>query len=133
MTDGFKIYYGDGAPPIEGPPEVLSSLWIYPYENVMCIAWNDPEKGVADLGRVVIDQWDIYIYTDGLGWHGTNKYQNLMTHLGMHGCGPGGVRSVINGLWIPRSNFDAIIKRAWEDPGFDRKSATDPIREDGSE
>jgi hypothetical protein len=106
---------------------------MYPYEGVICIAWNDPKKGAEALGRVVLEQWDIYIYSDELGWHGTNKYKDLMTHLGMKGCGSGGVRAVLSGLWVPRADFDAIIKRAKTDPGFDRKSASDPIREDGTE
>ena len=126
----FKIYYHDKTV-VEGPLD--GDLWLFPYEGVQCIAWNDPTKGAGDLGRVVIDEWDIYIYSDGLGWHGTNKYKDLLTHLGMRGLGPGGVRSVINGLWLPRDIFDGIVKQAHTEPGFDRKSARDPLREDGTE
>ncbi len=126
----FKIYYADGTV-LWGPP--LTPIWEYPYDGVVCIAWGDPEKGSGDLGRVVLEQWDIYIYSDGLGWHGTNKYKDLLTHLGARGCGVGGVRSVLSGFWVPRSEYVSIIESAKIESGFDRKSACDPIREEGTE
>lgn len=122
----FKIYYGDGSV-YSGSPEDAPAL------DVQCIAWNDPNRGIHDLGRVVMSQWDIYIYSDHVGgWHGTNKYSDLLMHLG-HGCGPGGVRAVLQGAWINREDYFAIQNRAETDPGLRRKSATYPILEDGSE
>jgi len=120
----FGIYYGDGSVydgPIDG---ILCS------DNVQAIAWDDLEKGNQTVGRVVLQQWDIYIYSDPIGWHGTNKYADLLMHLGK-GIGIGGVRAVLTGGWIDRADYQSIIKRA-ETDGM-RKSAIDPVREDGSE
>ena len=124
MRLDFRIYYGDGST-YEGEPEGA------PAQNVQAIVWNDPESGAQDLGRVVLHQWDIYIYSDDIGWHGTDKYTDLLQHLGL-GIGPGGVRAVLTGRWIMRDKYQEIIKRAKTESGFDRKSASDPIREDGT-
>ena len=121
----WRIYYGDGST-FEGEPEQA------PSQNVQAIAWNDPVCGAADTGRVVLHQWDIYIYSDDIGWHGTNKYMDLLLHLGT-GLGPGGVRAVLTGLWIKTTHYNEIIERARTDSGMAPKSATDPLREDGSE
>lgn len=120
----FVIYYGDGTT-FSGRPEDA------PSENVQCIAWNDETKGPADLGRVVLHQYDIYIYSDGVGWHGTNKYADLMRYLG-RGCGVGGVRAVLSGEWLSRPKFDEILRKAETEPGLQPKSARDPMREDGA-
>ena len=121
----FRIYYGDRSI-FEGEPENA------PAQNVQAIAWNDPVKGARDVGRVVLDQWDIYIYSDDIGWHGTNKYMDLLQHLGK-GIGPGGVRAVLTGRWIQYDRYQQIIELAKTEPGLDYKSASDPIREDGTE
>ena len=125
MRLAFRIYYGDGST-YDGPPEGA------PDQNVQAIIWNDPRKGATDTGRVVLHQWDIYIYSDDIGWHGTNKYMDLLQHLGK-GIGPGGVRAVLTGRWISPEGYTAILERAKTDEGFDRKSATEPVREDGTE
>ena len=122
----FRIYYGDHST-YEGRPEGA------PAQNVQAIAWNDPVKGAADLGRVVMHEWDIYIYSDDIGWHGTNKFTDLLQHLGRRGCGPGGVRAVLTGRWIDYERFKGILKQARTEDGFDPKSATNPLLEDGSE
>lgn len=121
-----RIYYGDNTI-YQGEPEGA------PAQNVICIAWNDPTKGARDLGRVVLEQWDIYIYSDDIGWHGTNKYMDLLQHLGRKGCGPGGVRAVLTGRWIDFHNYKMIIEQAKTEPGFDHKSASRPVLEDGTE
>lgn len=122
----FRIYYGDHEI-YEGSPEGA------PPQNVQAIVWNDPVKGAEDLGRVVLNEWDIYIYSDDIGWHGTNKFTDLLQHLGRKGCGPGGVRAVLTGRWINRERYNEILTQARTEPGFERKSASDPIREDGAE
>jgi len=123
MTITYTIYYGDGST-FEGEPEDA------PNQNVQAIAWDDPTKGCQAVGRVVLHQWDIYIYSDDIGWHGTNKYSDLLQHLGKR-IGVGGVRAVLTGRWISKGVYEEILGRAQTD-GVN-KSATDPIREDGSE
>lgn len=123
----FTIYYGDGTTYV-GPPEGAPA---HSAHNVQAIAWDDPVKGNQTLGRVVLSEWDIYIYSDHVGgWHGTNKYADVLQHLG-RGCGPGGVRAVLQGAWISHDDFIEIRTRA--EMGGERKSASNPIREDGSE
>jgi len=121
----FRIYYGDGSI-YEGEPEGA------PPHNVQCIAWDDPNTSVESIGRVVLHEWDIYIYSDPIGWHGTNKYADLLQHLG-RGIGRGGVRAVLQGAWISEACYKAIRKRAETDPGMNRKNANHPLREDGRE
>ena len=119
----FRIYYGDGST-FEGSPEDA------PTEGVQCIAWDDETRGQGDIGRFVLSEWDIYIYSDRIGWHGTNKYADLLLHL-KQGCGAGGVRAVLTGLWIPWPEFVAIRERANTDPPFRDKSAARPLFEVG--
>ena len=116
----FRIYYSDGST-FEGEPEDA------PAEHVQCVAFNDPDLGYETVGRRVLRDWDIFIYSEGIGWHGTNKYADLRHHL-VHSK----VRRVLFGEWIPRDQFKAILHRAETDPPFRVKSATDPT-EDGSE
>lgn len=120
----FRIYYGDGST-FEGDPEDA------PASNVQCIVFNDSATEISNIGRVVLSQWDIYIYSD-IGWHGTNKYADLLQHLGK-GCGPNGVRAVLQGTWIARDKYFEIQRRAKSDPPFVNKSATRPVDEDGNE
>ncbi len=120
----FRIYYGDGST-FDGTPEQA------PVKIVTAIAWDDPDKGTATLGRVVLREWDIYIYSDPVGaWHGTNKYADLMNHLAL-GCGVGGVRAVLPGLWVNRTWYFETLERAKTDPPFSRKSSNHLLREDG--
>ncbi len=122
----FRIYYGDGSV-YEGIPEDA------PPEDVQAIAFNDPIHGPGDTGRVVLAEWDFYIYSDPVGgWHGANKYADLMRHLKI-GCGPGGVRAVLEGQWVDYETFKTIEKRARTDPGLNRKNANNPLREVGRE
>lgn len=118
-----RIYYGDGSI-FEGPPEDA------PTENVQCIAWDDPTRGTGDIGRFVLREYDIYIYSDDIGWHGTDKYFDLIQHLAK-GCGPGGVRAVLTGRWIGWAEYSAIVDRALNDPSLRQKSANRPVFEDG--
>jgi len=122
----FRVYYGDGTT-YEGSPEGA------PTDNVQAIAYNDPKKGPENTGRVVLTEWDFYIYSDPVGgWHGANKYADLLRHLKI-GCGPGGVRAVLDGQWVDYKRYKKICDRAWHDSGLDFKTAMDPVREDGRE
>ena len=116
-----RIYCGDGSY-YDGEPENS------PPTNVQCIAWDDPDKTAGNVGRVVLREWDFYIYSEGIGWHGANKYCDLLLHLTKRPCK---VRAVCLGEWIPRDKYKHIINRAETDGK--PKSAIDPIREEGSE
>ncbi len=121
----FRIYYGDGGPPYEGEPEDA------PTENVQCIAWDDPTRGTGDIGHFVLCEWEMYLYSDRVGcWIGVDKYEDLKRHLKL-GIGPGGVRAVVDGLWIAWDDFTAIRHRAETDPIFRFKSANRPKFEVG--
>ena len=120
-----RIYYGDDFI-YEG--EAVDAPSGKEHDGVQYIAWNDPTKGTADVGRIVLSEWDIYMYSSDLGWHGTNKYADLLMHLE-----DGKVERVLIGKWIAGSKYRAMGVRAWNDPGFERKSATNPLREVGRE
>ncbi len=128
MTPDFRIFYIDGST-FDGRPEDAPALL-----PVLCIIWNDPDKSNQGIGRPIVKEWDIYIYSDGVGgWHGTNKYGDLMNHLKQQGCGPGGVRRVLDGLWMNTEVYKNILAIAAKDPDFFPKSARDPLVEDGRE
>lgn len=119
------IYYGDGSV-FDGRPDDA------PTDNVQAIAWDDPTRGTGDIGRIVLSEWDLYIYSDDIGWHGTDKYFDLIQYL-QKGCGPGGVRAVLTGRWIGWKEFVAIRDRAQNDPDLRRKSANRPKFEVGGQ
>ena len=116
ITPQFRIYYGDGSV-FDGEPEDA------PTDDVQIIVWDDPTRGNGDIGRGSVYEYDIYIYSDDIGWHGTDKYADLLKHLKRKGLGPCGVRAVLEGFWIPRPTYLAIKDRAFNDPPFRRKSA----------
>ena len=103
-----------------------------------------PRQGVHHPGSCAIDPTAISrvagcsingpagFIRDSIGWHGTNKYCDLLQHLG-RGVGDGGVRAVLQGAWIAYDKYREIYRRAETDPGFPRKSSTRPVVEDGSE
>jgi len=111
----FRIYYGDGTT-FEGQAEDA------PADNVQAIVWNDPNRGSHHVGRIVLHEYDLYIYSDPIGWHGTDKYFDLIQHL-QQGCGVGGVRAVLTGRWIPWNKYQLIVTQATSDAGFDPKSS----------
>jgi hypothetical protein len=124
----FCIYYGDGSVFHCNPESGVSGPEAAPTQDVQCIAWNDPIRGTQNTGRVVMHDWDLYIYSDKVeGWIGTNKYADLVRHVQ-----GGGVRAVLEGKWIRREAFMKIRERAETDPGLNVKSAIHPS-EDGTE
>lgn len=120
----YKIYYGDGSTFDGDADNVKIAPAGWPSFGVQYIIGNDPAKGNQSTGLLTVYNVDIYIYSSDIGWHGTDKYHDLMTHL-EHGK----VIRVLAGLWIPRPRFLEIQNRALNDPDFNRKSAIDPARE----
>lgn len=127
----FRVYYGDGST-YTGQGETrnrISGPEGAPTQDVQCIAWDDPARGISDTGRVVLTDWDLYIYSDNVGgWMGTNKYADLVRHVQ-----DGGVRAVLEGKWIKREKYREIKERAYTEPGLRPKSARTPHLEDGTE
>ncbi len=121
----YRIYYGDGS---TYGGDVSKAPAAKDRDGVQCIIWNDPDLTNQQIGRVVMHDYDIYICSSDIGWHGTNKYADLMMHLEN-----GKVLRVLSGLWIDREKYKEIERRATKDPTFKPKSATDPVREDGAE
>ncbi len=120
-----RIYYGDDFI-YEG--DAAGSPSGKEHDGVQYIVSNDPDKSSQALGRVILSEWDIYMYSSDLGWHGTNKYADLLMHLE-----DGKVERVLIGKWINGAKYRAMGLRALNDPGLDRKSATNPLREVGRE
>ncbi len=106
----FKIYYGHQLP-IMGPPVGHGTWATLPNNDIICIAWNDPKKG-----RVTIELFDYYGYTDVIGWHGMRTVNDIITHIGFNGLGAGGMRFIGSGFWIPDEKYHEIMERAKNDP-----------------
>ncbi len=121
----YRIYYGDGS---TYGGDVTKAPAAKDRDGVQCIIWNDPDLTNQQIGRVVMHDYDIYIYSTDIGWHGTNKYADLMMHLEN-----GKVLRVLSGLWIDREKYKEIERRATKDPTFKRKSGANPVIEDGAQ
>lgn len=104
----------------EGPPEDA------PPRGVVCIAFKDNAPALYNCNHLILKEWDYYIYSSDIGWHGTSKTSDLLNHLGKR---PMTVKAVLQGLWIPTPDFHAIIKRAEQEHP---KSALNPLLEDGA-
>ena len=101
----FRIYYGDGTI-FEGTPENA------PVDDVQVIAYDDPDQGGK---RCTVYNHDMYVYSDvGGEWVGTSNYVDLLRRLKL-GCGPGGVRAVLEGRWLAAQEYADISQRARED------------------
>lgn len=98
---------------------------------VQAVVFNDDTDSTYSVGRIVLQQWDYYLYSDGLGWHGVNDTVDLIRHLVIRGIGEGGVRVVLLGAWIDRAVWNRILSKAARDPDFKHKSGRDPLRESG--
>lgn len=114
----FRIYYGDGSV-YEGP--VADA----PPVDVQCIVIPDHRGTANEVGRQVMFTFEYYIYAEGQ-WMGISNLIDLIDHLLYRK-----VEKVLKGRMIQNDRYEAIIKRAHKDPGFPRKSAKHPAREDG--
>lgn len=107
----WKIRYGDGSAfssedgePHEAPPH-----------NVMVVSQKDERVGTA-----VLNQWDWYVYSDDLGgWCGVDVF-GVLDQI-MHNCDK--IKAVIQGRVAGDTDFQAILKKARNDPDMPRKSA----------
>jgi len=117
----FRVYYGDGTVYEGDNPDLIQKL-----DDVQCVAWDDPTRGSGDIGRIVLHEWDMYIYSEDIGWHGADKYYDLIQHVQK-----GSIRALLTGRWMEYVAYCEIKKRAYADPGMRRKSATHPKFEDG--
>lgn len=110
----WTIYYGDGTT-FSGEPEDA------PTENVVCIVIPPvkPDTKTEFYRHRMIRDADMYVYSDAVGtWFPCDKYEDLKRHLKLSGCGGGGVRAVIDGMWINRDTFLAVIHQAQRDHGM---------------
>lgn len=112
----FKIYYSDGTT-FEGEPEDA------PTDGVQCIVIPPPKPDTETeyYRHRIIAEADMYVYSDQIGWFPVNKYEDLKRHLKRQGLGKGGIRAVIDGEWINKDAYDAIILGAEREYGMTRR------------
>lgn len=123
----WRIYYSDGSTfdNTQGAP------WECPDKPICVIVERDRDPSIYNVGRLLIHQFDQYMFSDHIGgWHGVLTQHDMLRHLHV-GCGPGGVRVVREGLWIPSTDYRRIISTAARDPDFPIKHGHDPLREIG--
>ncbi len=114
---GFMIYYGDGTT-FEGKPEDA------PTENVQCIviAPAHPTTEKAFYRHRILSEADMYVYSDPIGgWFACDKYEDLKRHLKQSGLGKGGIRAVLDGMWVNKKVYDEIILKAEREFGMTRR------------
>ncbi len=107
----FRIYYGDGTT-FEGEPEDA------PTECIVCIV--TPPIKVTSKSEYhrhrLVREADMYVYSDVVGgWFPCDKYEDLKRHLKLSGMGKGGIRAVIDGMWINRERYLEICHQAQRD------------------
>lgn len=119
----WRIYYGDGSvyDNTYGKPEYAPKL------NVQCVVVNDQgthsydkELQSMEVGRLVLHDWEYYIYMDDTGWFGVNNLVDMVDHV-LHSVHK--IRCVLKARTLPTIEFKNIYKRAWNDPDFPPKSA----------
>jgi hypothetical protein len=105
----WRVYYGDGSTwsDEDGDPSQAPAL------NVQAVAVADPT-----VGRFIYSQRDFYWYDDNQ-WYGADHF-GLWDYLSRPGW-----KRVLFGRSLPRAEFEAVMKRAIEDPGLPDKSAWD--------
>jgi hypothetical protein len=119
----WRIYYGDGSVYDDsyGKPEYAPKL------NVQCIVVNekgsksyDAELELLDVGRLVLHDWEYYIYQEDTGWFGVSNLVDMVDHV-LHSAHK--IRCLLKARTLPTAEFKKIYKRAWNDPDFPPKSA----------
>ena len=136
----WRIYYGDGST-VEGDTR---AEWVAaPARNVQVVVASDtfPPGDVRNVGRVLAHAHDFYLWAprmplpwgvDGIGLLDHLLEANRITaditlsQLSIAQLTAWGVKMART---ISDSEFDAILQRAMNDPGFPPKSATRPGRE----
>lgn len=114
------MYYGNGDTfdNSDGSPENAPKL------NTQCIVTNDKGsktfKAVEEVGKLVLHDWDYYIYTDKMGWFGVRNLVDLVDHV-VDDCNS--IRAVLKARSIDTEMFREIYNKAWRDEDFPRKSA----------
>ena len=100
----WRIYYGDGSvfSDADGSPEDA------PAANIQIIVQDDPV-----VGRYLLSQKDYYFFREGQ-WYGSDLF-GMIEHFQLTG-------ELKTGRSVSNEQYDAIQKRAIEDPGFNPKS-----------
>ncbi len=122
--DYFRIYYSDhttfSGTPEDAPRKTVQGIIIPP---VM------PDTPDAFYRHRLVRECNLYVFDDAVGgWfgipacrdrdgegHNSCQYDDLMRHIRENGCGIGGVRAVLEGLWIHRPTYLDIIHKAQRD------------------
>ncbi len=78
------------------------------------------------MGRLVLHSAEYYVCING-DWFPLQTVVDLVDHVlySKPEC-------VLKGRWVPNEQYEVIVKRAWNDPGFPRKSGENRVRETGA-
>lgn len=124
----WRIYYGDGSTfdSSDGPPSSAPPL------NCQCIVINDDlnctYKEVYQIGKLVLHDWEYYVYRDGMGWFGVRHVIDLVDHV-LHDAND--ICAVLKARSIDVHAFREIFARAVKDTDFPKKSAWTKGESDG--
>lgn len=112
MGVSWRVYYGDGASysDADGPP------WDAPCVNTQAVAMVDDR-----VGRFILSHYDYYWWEADQGrWYGGDQF-GLWDYLTRPGW-----RKVLFGRSLANDRFDAVMRRALEDPDLPAKSGWSP-------
>jgi len=120
----WRIYYGNNSV----YDNSYGKLQYAPKLNVQCIVVNEYASktvpGAEEVGRIILHDWDYYLYQDHTGWFGVKNETDLIDHV-LHSSHL--IKTVLKARSIATADFRKIYSRAWKDPDFPIKSA---IRKD---
>lgn len=121
----WRIYYDDG--------KVYDNSYglprYAPKTGVQCVVVNNEgsfsyDAEMEQVGRLVLHDWEYYVYMKDTGWFGVLNIVDLVDHI-LHSSHE--IECVLKARTVPTHVFKEIYKRAWNDPDFPLKSA---IRKD---
>lgn len=116
----WRIYYGDGTTFDNN----MGSPHDAPAYNVQCVVTIDPgmhnEDIIKDTGKLVIHNWQYYLYRCDIGWFGCFTDFDLLDHFVAYAPL---ITAVTKARTIPHKDYVDIFRRALNDPDFPNKSA----------
>lgn len=116
----WRIYYGDGTTFDNTMGDPVDA----PAYNVQCIVSIEPgmdnEQLIKDSGKLLLHNWQYYLYRSDLGWFGCFTDFDLLDHFIAYAPV---ITAVKKARTVPHKDYVSVMSRAMGDVDFPDKSA----------